>query len=85
MCILNSKPVVLRLAAALTIGAAIAASGPALAAKKMTYEQAFKLCTARIDKTIPKASDHSTDTHRTTAGAGCMREHGFKLKKSAQF
>jgi hypothetical protein len=85
MCILNSKRFVLTLAAALTVGAVIAASGPASAQKKMTYEQAFKACTAKIDKTVPKASDHSSDTQRTTAGAACMREYGFKLKNAAKF
>ena len=54
------------------------ASGPAAAAKKMTYEQAYEKCKTELaGKTQPTALSVSA----ATVGAGCMKKYGYRLKK----
>jgi hypothetical protein len=43
--------------------------------KKLSLEQAWALCKAEIDKTIPKA-DHSA---RYSAGGACLLRHGYRI------
>ena len=49
----------------------------AVAQKKLSYEQAWTTCKAQIDRTV--AGDQQTA--RASAGAGCMRKYGYRLKK----
>jgi hypothetical protein len=69
------------IATALPFAAAIAfaATSDALAAKKMSYEQAWATCKAQIDKTIPG----DQQTSRASAGSGCMKKYGYRLKKGS--
>ena len=67
--------IALPLAAAFTL----AAASDAFAAKKMSYEQAWTTCKAQLDKTVP--GDQASARH--SAGASCMRSHGYRLKKGA--
>jgi hypothetical protein len=42
--------------------------------KKLTLDQAWAVCKAEIDRTIPKA-DHSA---RYSAGGACLMRHGYR-------
>lgn len=55
------------------------ASLPAAAAKKMTYEKAWAECKSQVDRTVP--GDQASARH--SAGAACMKTHGYRLKKSS--
>ena len=50
---------------------------PAQSAKKITYEQAWTKCKAQLDKTV--AADQQV--HRASAGGGCMRQYGYRLRR----
>jgi hypothetical protein len=69
------------LAIALPLAAAFAvlAASDALAQKKLSYEQAWATCKAQIDKTMPG----DQQTARASAGAGCMKKYGYRLKKGS--
>jgi hypothetical protein len=55
------------------------ASGPAVAAKKMTYEQAYEKCKEELaGKLQPEAANSGS---RYTVASGCMHKYGFRLKK----
>jgi hypothetical protein len=55
------------------------ASGPAAAAKKMTYEQAYEKCKGELaGKLQPQAQNAIA---ASTVGAGCMKKYGYRLKK----
>jgi hypothetical protein len=43
--------------------------------KKLSLEQAWALCKAELDRTIPKA-DHSA---RYSAGGACLLRHGYRI------
>ena len=45
--------------------------------QKVSYERAWALCKAQIDKTV----FGEQQTVRATVGAGCMRKYGYRLKK----
>jgi hypothetical protein len=70
-----------RLAIALPFAALLAASGiaAAQAAKKLSYEQAWGDCKTQIDRTVP--GDQASARH--SAGAACMKKHGYRLKKTS--
>jgi hypothetical protein len=54
----------------------VASPGFAVAkSKKLTLEQAWAVCKAEIDRTIPK-DQHS---HRYSAGGACMLRHGYRI------
>jgi hypothetical protein len=55
------------------------ASLPAAAAKKMTYEDAWAACKAEVKRTVPS----NADSAKYSAGAACMKTHGYRLKKSS--
>jgi hypothetical protein len=64
--------------AAVSFAAFALASGPAAAAKKMTYEQAYEKCKTELaGKTQPTALSVSA----ATVGGGCMKKYGHRLKK----
>jgi hypothetical protein len=63
----------------LTAAFGFAAPSDALAQKKPSYEKAWADCKAQIDRTI--AADQQTS--RASAGAGCMRKYGYRLKKKS--
>jgi hypothetical protein len=64
------------------VAALAVANAPAAAAKKMSYEQAFAKCKEEIKAGAPGSEALST-AQRSTAGAGCMKKYGFRLKKGA--
>ena len=71
---------ILRIAAALTVTAAVAMPTVASAQKKITYEQAFKRCKAYIDKEKGGLA-HSTTNEATrfARGSACMRKFGYRI------
>ena len=52
-------------------------------AKKLTYQQAFADCQKKLKAAMPGETTQSAP--RYTFGAGCMKDHGYRLKKSAKF
>ena len=68
-------------AIAITVSLACGVSA-ALAAKKMTYEQAWTKCKAEIGANVP-GSDTTTSAARHSAGGACMKKYGFRLKKGS--
>lgn len=63
---------------AITLAAPLGFVGAASAAKKLTYEQAWKVCKDKLDK----AGAYGTSTQaneRYTRGAGCMKKYGYKI------
>jgi hypothetical protein len=63
----------------LAVAFGFAVPSDALAQKKPSYEQAWATCKAQIDRTIPG----DQQTSRQSAGAGCMRKYGYRLKKGS--
>jgi len=74
------------------LGLAIAMSGAVLLglvdtasaqtkAKKLTYEQAWAECKKDVTSTL--GADTTTSAGRYTRGAACMKQHGYRLKKSS--
>jgi hypothetical protein len=55
----------------------------ASAQKKLSYEDAYGKCKAQLDRTFPSGS--TSTTGRNTAGAACMKQMGYQLKKSENF
>jgi hypothetical protein len=51
-------------------------------AKKLTYEQAFADCQAKVKAAMPGETTQSAP--RYTMGTGCMKDHGYRLKKGAK-
>jgi hypothetical protein len=49
-------------------------------AKKLTYEQAWAECKKEV---AVLGSDAVTSASRYTRGAACMKQHGYRLKKSS--
>jgi hypothetical protein len=73
---LKGLVIVLSLAIPFAIADTASAQGKA---KKLTYEQAWAECKKDVDKSgIPGA-----DAGRYTRGAACMKQHGYRLKKSS--
>jgi hypothetical protein len=59
----------------LTAAAVVTVANPATAAskgKKLTLDQAWALCKAQVDRTIPR-DNHSA---RYAAGGACLLKHG---------
>ena len=53
-------------------------AGDALAKKKISYNQAWKVCKDQMDKDkIPGTTGQSNE--RYTRGAGCMKKYGYKI------
>ncbi len=72
-----------RLVALSLAGGLIVFGAPdAFAAKKMTYEQAYRQCKKQVDRTYPTATE---TTGRYLHGGACMKQLGFDLKKSRKF
>ena len=75
-----SKAALLGIVAAMSV-AMVGPTGTALAAKKkLTYEQAWAECKKDV---AFLGSDAATSAGRYTRGAACMKEHGYRLKKSS--
>ena len=55
------------------------AATQAIAQKKPSYEQAWAACKAQIDRTTPG----DQQTAKASAGAGCMKKYGYRLKKKS--
>jgi len=56
---------------------AFADTASAQKAKKLSYNQAFEKCRAEVNRTVPA----DQPAVRGTVGSGCMRSHGYRLKK----
>jgi hypothetical protein len=68
---------------ALSVALPLALAGTASAqtkAKKLTYEQAWAECKKDLGFL---GGDAATSAGRYTRGAGCMKQHGYRLKKSS--
>ncbi len=52
------------------------------AAKKLTYEQAWAFCKQQVTSVL--GNEATTSAGRYTRGAACMREQGYRLKKSSK-
>ena len=61
----------------LVLQLAFANAAAAQHAKRLSYEQAWTKCKAQLDATVPG----DQQTTRATVGGGCMRSHGYRLKK----
>jgi hypothetical protein len=63
---------------AATLIAAFGYADDALAKKKVSYDQAWKICKDQMDKDkIPGTTGQSNE--RYTRGAGCMKKYGYKI------
>jgi len=72
------------LSAAVIVSSAIGVADMASAAtkaKKLTYEQAWEVCRKDLQSTLP--GDSAQSAARYTRGAGCMKGHGYRLKRSS--
>jgi hypothetical protein len=70
------SPLTAVLAAALIV--AFGYGGDALAKKKVSYDQAWKICKDQMDKDkIPGTTGQSNERH--TRGAGCMKKYGYRI------
>jgi hypothetical protein len=61
----------------LVIQLAFANTAAAQHAKKLSHEQAWAKCKARVDATVPG----DQQTTRATVGGDCMRSYGYRLKR----
>jgi hypothetical protein len=61
----------------------LSSTGDASAQKKLSYEDAYAKCKAQLDRTFPSGS--TSTSGRNTAGAACMKQMGFNLKKGVDF
>jgi hypothetical protein len=75
----NVLGVIIALALALPLTLADTASAQKKG-KKLTYEQAWAECKKDV---AFLGSDATTSAARYTRGAGCMKQHGYRLKKSS--
>ena len=73
----------------LTVAATVAAAmffvepASAQATKKMTYADAYTACKKELDTAGAPGVNVSAQA-RYTMGAGCMKKHGYRLKKKAK-
>ena len=71
---------------ALSVGMLMAAtdtsSAQQQAAKRLTYEQAWAFCKQQVTSVL--GNEATTTAGRYTRGAACMREQGYRLKKSSK-
>jgi hypothetical protein len=63
-----------------SLGIADTASA-ATKAKKLTYEQAWAECKKDVVSVL--GGEAGTSAARYTRGAACMKQHGYRLKKSS--
>jgi len=72
----------LGIAVALCVATPLALAGTALAQKpkKLTYEQAWAECKKEVSLL---GGEGTTSAGRYTRGAACMKQHGYRLKKSS--
>ena len=52
------------------------------AAKRLTYEQAWAFCKQQVTSVL--GNEATTTAGRYTRGAACMKEQGYRLKKSSK-
>jgi len=57
------------------------ACGPATAAKKMTYEEAYEKCKGELAGQIQPTGLNAVSG--ASVGAGCMKKYGYRLKKKS--
>ena len=67
-------------ALSLAVGVSCVAGGALAAKKKLSYEEAFAQC----KKEIAVVHTKDNDPARYTAGSGCMKKYGYKLKKGTE-
>jgi hypothetical protein len=49
--------------------------------KRLTYEQAWADCQKQVTSVL--GSEATTSAGRYTRGAACMKQHGYRLKRSS--
>ena len=74
--------VVAALSLAMLLAATDVSSAQQKKAKKLTYEQAWAECKQQVTSVL--GTDTTTTAGRYTRGAACMREQGYRLKKSSK-
>jgi hypothetical protein len=79
MCKSNLFGFAIALSATLPLALADTASAAAKA-KKLTYEQAWAECKKDV---AFLGSEATTSAGRYTRGAACMKQHGYRLKRSS--
>jgi hypothetical protein len=63
---------------AVTFAAPLGFADNASAAKKLTYDQAWAVCKAKMDKAGVYGTGLQAN-ERYTRGAGCMRKYGYRI------
>jgi hypothetical protein len=63
---------------AVTLAAPLGFVGTASAAKKLTHDQAWKVCKDKLDKAGVYGTGLQANEHYTR-GAGCMRKYGYRI------
>jgi len=61
-----------------TFAASLGLVGTASAAKKVTYDQAWAICKAKMDKAGVYGTGLQAN-ERYTRGAGCVRKYGYRI------
>ncbi len=72
----NPTPSVIIVSLAIALGAAQAAVAKTNEAKKPTYDEAWSLCTAQLNRNHILSSENG---QRYTAGAACMLHYGYRI------
>ena len=73
---------IITLSAGMLFAATDMTSAQQQAAKRLTYEQAWAVCKQQVTSVL--GGDTTTTAGRYTRGAACMKQHGYRLKKSSQ-
>ena len=68
------------IALSLAMPLALADTASAAKAKKLSYEEAWAECKKDV---AFLGGDAATSAGRYTRGAACMKQHGYRLKKSS--
>ena len=66
-------------ALAFAVGFAGMSDGALAAKKKVSLEQAWKICKARVDKQYGPNTSESSARNRYALGADCMKEYGYEI------
>jgi hypothetical protein len=73
---------IIALSAGMLFAATDTSSAQQQAAKRLTYEQAWAYCKQQVTSVL--GTDATTTAGRYTRGAACMKQQGYRLKKSSQ-
>jgi hypothetical protein len=71
-----TRSVIMAVSAAIALGAAQSAVAKTKEAKKPTYEEAWTLCTAQLNRNHILVNEAG---QRYAAGAACMMHYGYRI------